>query len=794
MEHNIKQFLDKSVEEIFADRFSRYSKYIIQDRALPDIRDGLKPVQRRIIYSMFKEGNTFDKQFRKSAKTVGNVIGNYHPHGDVSVYEAMIRMSKTWKNNELLVIVHGNNGSIDGDNPAAMRYTEAKLSKYAQLMIEGIKEETVDMVLNFDDTEYEPVVLPTLVPNLLINGATGISSGYATDIPPHNPYEVIQACIYLNKHPNASVDDILKIMPGPDFPTGAIIEGIDGIKQAYNTGKGKIVLRAKYEINKNNIIISEIPYDINKSQLLQKIDLLRLEKKVDGIDEVIDESDQNGLQITIKLKKDTNQAAIINYLFKNTDLQKNYNFNMVSINKHKPQLLGVIPILNAFLQHRFEIITKQSKYRLAKANQKLHLLEGLILAVNNLDAVIKIIRSSKNKTDSKDNLIKAFKITPQQAEAIVMLQLYRLSNTDLQELYDNKDELLTTINELNTLLSSDDNIKKHINKQLEALLPIFNTPRKSQINHDLTNISFNTEDLIKDEECFITISKLGYIKRCNLRSYLASDGVVKYSNNDQLQFLLKARSKEKLLLVLSDGSYCIIPIYELKDMKYREAGEPISNLAKLNDGVFIIYALNFKTFNDYDYLYGLTLNGYLAKFPFKELNTTKLKQKIQLQKLKPNDQLLSCCVSKSQLDNLLTNNLLITTTNNRYLCLNIDSINAQNLKTVGKKIANYHKNELSFSINYFDKDILFVSDDYNYSKLSPLTINETDKLLPLFTPLVTKKQHIIYSLKLTTSEILILTDKEPIIIDTQKLLLTTPQDKLKSLPKVNNIIGIYPIF
>ena len=396
---DVKEFLEMTVEEIFADRFSRYSKYIIQDRALPDIRDGLKPVQRRIIYSMFKEGNVFDKQFRKSAKTVGNVIGNYHPHGDRSVYEAMVRMSQTWKNNEIIVMIHGNNGSIDGDSPAAMRYTEAKLSQYANLMITDINEETVDMALNFDDTEYEPVVLPTMVPNLLINGATGISSGYATDIPPHNPAEVINAAIYVNEHKNVTVDKIMKLIPGPDFPTGATIEGIDGIKEAYSTGKGKIVLRAKYSINKNKITITEIPYDVNKAQLLQKIDLIRIEKKVDGIDEVIDESDQNGLEISINLKSGANAEAILNYLFKNTDLQKNYNFNMISINKHKPELLGIIPILQAFLDHRFDVITKRCNFRLDKAKKKLHILEGLTLAVENLDEVIRIIRSSDNKAE-----------------------------------------------------------------------------------------------------------------------------------------------------------------------------------------------------------------------------------------------------------------------------------------------------------------------------------------------------------------------------------------------------------
>lgn len=788
-EMDVKQFLEMTVEEIFADRFSRYSKYIIQDRALPDIRDGLKPVQRRIIYSMYKEGNVFDKQFRKSAKTVGNVIGNYHPHGDSSVYEAMIRMSQSWKNNELIVLVHGNNGSIDGDNPAAMRYTEAKLSEYANLMVQSINEETVDMALNFDDTEYEPIVLPTMVPNLLINGATGISSGYATDIPPHNPEEVIKAAIYVNEHKNVKLDKIMEIIPGPDFPTGATIEGVDGIKQAYETGKGKIVLRAKYSINKNKITIHEIPYDVNKAQLLQKIDLLRLEKKVDGIDEVIDESDQNGLEISINLKSGANSEAILNYLFKNTDLQKNYNFNMVSINKHKPELLGIIPMLEAFLHHREDVIYRRSNFRLDKAQKKLHILEGLTLAVENLDEVIRIIRSSDNKTESKENLILAFNITPEQAEAIVMMQLYRLSNTDLTELANNKKELESTINTLQTILSSEENIKKEISKELKQILKQIDTPRKSVIEDEVKTIEFNQEDLIKEEDCIISITQLGYIKRSSMRSYLSSNGLVNVSDGDRVEFVLKATTKQKVVIFLDDGTYAIIPIHELDDLKYKDIGVHISSVCKLNDGVNVIGAISLKTFNDYQHVYGLTKLGYLAKFSFSELESSKVKQKIQMQKLKKDDQLVSISVSVNDMNSLLNSNLLITTTANRYVNINSETIETQNLKTVGRKIAKYKTNEESFSINYLDHEVLVISSDSCYTKFSNLTLPTTDKLTNIFTPLTTRKQTIIKVLKLDTPEILWTLNDETKIVDTHKLALLTPSDKLKTFEKgeSNNI-------
>lgn len=790
---DVKEFLEMTVEEIFADRFSRYSKYIIQDRALPDIRDGLKPVQRRIIYSMFKEGNVFDKQFRKSAKTVGNVIGNYHPHGDSSVYEAMVRMSQTWKNNEIIVMIHGNNGSIDGDSPAAMRYTEAKLSQYANLMITDINEETVDMALNFDDTEYEPVVLPTMVPNLLINGATGISSGYATDIPPHNPAEVINAAIYVNEHKNVTVDKIMKLMPGPDFPTGATIEGIDGIKEAYATGKGKIVLRAKYSINKNKITITEIPYDVNKAQLLQKIDLIRIEKKVDGIDEVIDESDQNGLEISINLKSGANAEAILNYLFKNTDLQKNYNFNMISINKHKPELLGIIPILQAFLDHRFDVITKRCNFRLDKAKKKLHILEGLTLAVENLDEVIRIIRSSDNKAESKENLILAFNITQEQAEAIVMMQLYRLSNTDLVELADNKKELEDTIKALETILSSDENIKKEISKELKQTLKLLSTPRRSVIEQEVKTIEFNQEDLIKEEECIVSITKQGYIKRSSMRSYLSSNGIVNCNEHDSVKYLIKATTKQKLVIFLNDGTYCIIPIHELDDIKYKDSGVHIASIAKLNDGVNVVGAININLFSDYEFIYGLTNQGYLAKFNFSDLDSTKSKQKIQMQKLKKDDFVVDTCVSTSDFSSLLSNNLLITTTANRYLNLDASSFEVQNLKTVGRKVAKYKTNEVSLSLNYFDQEVLAISSDSCYIKLSNITTKPTDKLTNLYQPLTTRKQEIIKVIKLTTPQVLWTYNNETEVIDVDKLALMTPEDKLKSVSK-NETLNVEPSY
>ena len=439
----IEKIYDYTLEDIMGERFGSYSKYIIQDRAIPDARDGLKPVQRRILYSMYKEHNTFDKPYRKSAKTVGDVIGNYHPHGDSSIYDAMVRMSQDWKIRLPYIDMHGNNGSIDGDSPAAYRYTEARLSKISNEMIRDIDKNTVEFSPNFDDSTVEPTVLPTRFPALLVNGATGISAGYATNIPPHNLGEVIDATIYLIDHEDASLDELMQYVKGPDFPTGAIVEGINGIRDAYTNGKGKIIVTSKTEFEtkggKTSLIVTEIPYEVNKAQLVKKIDDIRLDKKIDGIVEVRDESEKD-IRIAIDLKKDANQELILNYLLKNTDLQSSYSFNMVTIVNRRPKLLGLKGMLEAFVKHQKEVVKRRTQFDLETAQKRLHIVDGLIKCLSILDEVIKVIRNSKNKSDAKDNLVKEFEFTYEQAEAIVVLQLYRLTNTDVVALEEEKEK------------------------------------------------------------------------------------------------------------------------------------------------------------------------------------------------------------------------------------------------------------------------------------------------------------------------------------------------------------------
>ncbi len=520
---------DLALEEVMGDRFGRYSKYIIQERALPDVRDGLKPVQRRILFAMNVEGNTAEKGFRKSAKTVGNVIGNYHPHGDSSVYEAMVRMSQDWKVRNMLIEMHGNNGSVDGDPPAAMRYTEARLSPISAELLRDIEKETVDFIPNFDDTSSEPTVLPARFPNLLVNGSTGISAGYATDIPPHNLTEIIEAVIKRLDNPLCTTDDIMKIVKGPDFPTGGIIQGIDGIRKAYQTGKGRVVVRSKTEIEdirggRKQITIHEIPYEVNKANLVKRMDELRIEKKIEGISEVRDETDRTGLRIAVELKKDANAEGVLNYLFKNTDLQVSYNFNMVAINKKRPELMGIIPMLDAYIEHQKEIITKRSEYDIRKARARQHILEGLIKALSILDEVIKLIRGSKDKRDAKLNLQTKYDFSEKQAEAIVSLQLYRLTNTDIHELQSEAKSLAEQISVLEKILGDEAELIAVLKEELAEIKKKYKTARRTEVQAEIAEIKIDTEVLVANEDVIVSVTKEGYVKRTSQRSYAASNG------------------------------------------------------------------------------------------------------------------------------------------------------------------------------------------------------------------------------------------------------------------------------
>lgn len=597
-QHNNIQEL--SLEAVMSERFGRYSKYIIQERALPDIRDGLKPVQRRILFAMNQDGNTFDKAFRKSAKSVGNVMGNFHPHGDSSIYEAMVRLSQDWKLRQPLIEMHGNNGSMDGDPPAAMRYTEARISEIAGDMLRDIDKNTVEMVLNFDDTEYEPTVLPARFPNLLVNGATGISAGYATTIPTHNLGETIEAAVYLLDHPQASLADLMQFVKGPDFPTGGILQGKDGIKKAYETGRGKSILRSRTNIEelrggKQQIVITEIPYEVNKALLVKRIDELRLLKKVEGIAEVRDETDREGLRIVVELKKNANATGILNYLFKNTDLQVSYNFNMVAINHKRPEHVGLKTILAAYIEHQRDVTTKRTQFDLNKAQEREHIVAGLIKALSILDEVIHTIRSSKNKRDAKQNLITAYDFSEKQAEAIVSLQLYRLTNTDVTALETEAAELAKKIQQLQKILADPKELDKVIKKELKAVNKKYATPRLTEIQDKISEIKIETEVMVAAEDVKVLVSHDGYVKRSSLRSFKASgpdeNGL---KDEDQVIYTDTVNTLDHLFIFTNKGNMIYRPVHDVTETRWKDTGEHLSQTVGLANDEYVLQAYCFK--------------------------------------------------------------------------------------------------------------------------------------------------------------------------------------------------------
>ncbi|WP_218661103.1 DNA topoisomerase IV subunit A [Streptococcus dysgalactiae] len=614
-----------SLEDIMGERFGRYSKYIIQERALPDIRDGLKPVQRRILYSMNKDGNTFEKGYRKSAKSVGNIMGNFHPHGDSSIYDAMVRMSQNWKNREILVEMHGNNGSMDGDPPAAMRYTEARLSEIAGYLLQDIEKNTVPFAWNFDDTEKEPTVLPAAFPNLLVNGSSGISAGYATDIPPHNLSEVIDAVVYMIDHPKASLEKLMEFLPGPDFPTGGIIQGADEIKKAYETGKGRVVVRSRTEIEelkggKQQIIVTEIPYEVNKAVLVKKIDDVRVNNKVPGIVEVRDESDRTGLRIAIELKKDADSQTIINYLLKYTDLQVNYNFNMVAIDHFTPRQVGLQKILSSYISHRKDIIIERSKFDKAKAEKRLHIVEGLIRVLSILDEIIALIRASDNKADAKENLKVSYDFSEEQAEAIVTLQLYRLTNTDIVTLQNEENDLRELITTLSAIIGDEATMYNVMKRELREVKKKFANPRLSELQAESQTIEIDTASLIAEEETFVSVTRGGYLKRTSPRSFNASSlEEVGKRDDDDLIFVKQAKTTEHLLLFTTLGNVIYRPIHELTDLRWKDIGEHLSQtISNFATDEEILYADIMTSFDQGLYL-AVTQNGFTKRFERQEL-------------------------------------------------------------------------------------------------------------------------------------------------------------------------------
>lgn len=708
MSELLQKIYDYSLEDIMGERFGRYSKYIIQDRAIPDVRDGLKPVQRRILYAMYKDKNTFDKPFRKSVKTVGNVIGNYHPHGDTSVYDAMVRMSQDWKQRQPTIEIHGNNGSIDGDPAAAMRYTEARLAEISNELLKDIEKRCVAFAPNFDDTDLEPTVLPARFPNLLVNGATGISAGYATNIPPHNLNEVIDATILLIKQPEALLDELCSIVKGPDFPTGGSAVGLEGIKEAYKTGKGKFVIKANIEVTKKQILIHEIPYEVNKSNLVRKIDEIRIDKKIEGMAEVRDESSREGLRIAIDLKKDANSELIVNYLLKNTDLQVNYSFNIIAIVNRRPKLLGLKDILTAYIAHQKEVILNKTMFDLEHAKAELHIQEGLIRALSILDEVIKLIRGSKNKTDAINNLITAYQFSEKQATAIVMLQLYRLTNTDIEELRARVASLLQIIEGLQAILDSEAVLKRVMISDLTKIKEKYNSPRLTTIIEEIEEIKIDTTDLIAKENTIVVVTNEGYIKRVSERSYNATNDETGLKDGDFVTALYRLNTLNTVLLFTNLGNYLYLPVHEIPDLKFKDLGKHISNIIPLKNGETIIGSIPVIDFNDTTIL-TYTKEGMIKQTLLKDFAVTRYSKPINVMKLKNNDEM------QGIIANPLTN-IMVFTKGGYGLWYQTNEVPITGLKGSGVKSINLKADEVVKTISFDNLNYVTIITDKSTGK------------------------------------------------------------------------------
>lgn len=705
-----KQVLDKiyhySLEDIMGERFGRYSKYIIQDRAIPDVRDGLKPVQRRILYSMYRKKNWYDRPTIKSAKTVGDVIGNFHPHGDTSIYEAMVRMSQDWKSRHPYIDMQGNNGSIDGDSPAAYRYTEARLSKISNELLKDIDKNTVVFAPNFDDTLMEPTVLPAKYPNLLVNGASGISAGYATNIPTHNLGEVIDATIHRIDNPNCRLDTIMDIIKGPDFPTGGIVEGKDGLRTAYETGRGKIMIKSRThfeeEKNKLALIITEIPYEVNKAQLVRKIDEIRIDKKIDGMIEVRDESDREGLRIAIDLKKDANRELVLNYLLKNTDLQISYNFNMIAIDHRRPRQLGLLDILDAYIAHQREVVTKSKEFDLAHAKDQLHIVEGLIKCLSILDEVIQTIRGSKNKQDAQANLIREYDFTPRQADAILSLQLYKLTNTDVTALEEELSKLRIIVARLEEILGDEAKLKAVMKEELRLIKKEYALPRLTDIKEEITEIKIDTSVMIPKEDVIVIVTKDGYVKRTSYRSYTSSSDEMSLKTGDYILGYYEINTQDTLLLFTNYGNFLYVPVHELPDLKWKEQGKHISNLIKLEEGEEVIASYPVHQFEqDLDFTM-VSRNGMIKRTKLMDFKVSRYSKPVVCMKLKADDRLVAVYPT-------LSKDLFIVTKHGYSLWFDCDEVPIVGLKTSGVKGINLKDDVVVSSMNFNAKTEEYVA-------------------------------------------------------------------------------------
>ena len=647
-----------NIEEEMRSSYIDYSMSVIVARALPDVRDGFKPVHRRILYGMMGLGNTHDKPYKKSARIVGEVLGKYHPHGDFSVYGALVRMAQDWSMRYTLVDGQGNFGSVDGDSPAAMRYTEARLQPLGEAMMQDIDKETVDMTNNFDDTLTEPTVMPTRIPNLLVNGASGIAVGMATNIPTHNLGEVIDACVAYIDDSEIDVDGLMKYIKAPDFPTGGFIYGMSGVKEAYATGRGRVVMRARAEIETDamhdKIVITEIPYGINKKELIMYIAQLVNEKKIDGITNVNDESDREGMRIVVDVRRDANANVVLNKLFKMTSLQTSFSVNCIALVHGRPKLLTLKDCIRCFIDHRHDVVIRRTQYELRKAKERIHILDGLIIASDNIDEVVRIIRAAKTPQEAVDNLKSRFELDDIQAKAIVEMRLRQLTGLMQEQLHAEHDEIEQRINRYNEILSDDNVCREVIKEELIEVKNKWGDPRRSEIV--LNDDEFNPEDFYSDDEVVITISHLGYIKRTPLAEFrtqgrggVGSRGGSTRSE-DFIEYMYHATMHNTMLFFTQSGRCYWLKVYDIPEGTKSSKGRAIQNMLNLaaDDQVSVclyIRKLSNPEFCNSHYVVFCTKNGIIKKTCLSEYSRPRVNG-VNAINIQEGDNVVSVCLTR----------------------------------------------------------------------------------------------------------------------------------------------------
>ena len=694
IEEIIEKISVEPLEDVMGDRYATYAKYVIQDRAIPDVRDGLKPVQRRIIFSMYKSGNTFNKPTKKCAHTVGAVMGTFHPHGDTSIYEALARMSQDWKVRYPLIDFQGNNGSIDGDSPAAYRYTESRLSELSNELIRDIEKKTVDMQLNFDDTEYEPVVLPSRFPNLLVNGTEGIAVALATEIPPHNLREVIDATIYRIGHKTATTEDLLQFVKGPDFPGGGIIYESEGLKNIYLTGRGKVEVAAKAEIvtNKDNqqIIITEIPYKVVKKDLVYEIDKIIHAKSVSGLIEVRDESDYKGIRIAIDCKKDAKVDLLLKYLKAKTPLVTSYSANMVAIVNGRPKTLTLLDFIDSYIEHQVDVVTRQSKFDLEKFSARLHIVEGLIKASLCINEVVEIIRKSKDKADSKVNLMKHFGFSNEQAEAIVTMPLYKLSHTDEVILENEKKQLIKDIATLQGILEDPAKLNRVLIKDLKQIAEKYGDDRRTQIEQKEDDEKIDKRQLIAEEDTIVVVTRDGYAKRSTIKSFKGSgeDAEPGLKDGDAVVAMGQALTTDYLICFTNLGNYACIPTHKLTENRFKDEGVHLNTLIQFAPGEKIIKVIALHQLRNDVYLAFLTRFGQIKRMSVSSIETFKRSRPARCMKLLNGDEVVGIQVLTGN------SNLLVLTSNGMGSLFNENDLTILGSKAGGvKSISGLGKNQ-----------------------------------------------------------------------------------------------------